>query len=52
VLGQPVKTLVNEELMAGTHEVTFNASTMASGIYFYTLRTGNFIETKKMILTK
>jgi hypothetical protein len=52
VLGQPVKTLINEELMAGTHEVTFNASTMASGIYFYTLRTGNFIETKKMILTK
>ncbi len=52
VLGQPVKTLVNEELTAGTHEVTFDASTMASGIYFYTLRTGNFIETKKMILTK
>jgi hypothetical protein len=52
VLGQPVKTLVNEEVTAGTHEVTFDASTMASGIYFYTLRTGNFTETKKMILTK
>ncbi len=52
VLGQPVKTLVNEEVAAGTHEVTFDASTMASGIYFYTLRTGNFTETKKMILTK
>jgi Secretion system C-terminal sorting domain len=52
VLGQPVKTLVNEEVAAGTHEVTFDASAMASGIYFYTLRTGSFIETKKMILTK
>lgn len=49
-------TLVNEELPAGEYEVEFNTSTInhnpSSGIYFYQLQTGSFIETKKMILIK
>ncbi len=52
VLGNEVATLVNEEKPAGVYEVEFDASRLSSGIYFYTLRAGNFIETKKMILMK
>ncbi|MDP2366422.1 MAG: T9SS type A sorting domain-containing protein [Ignavibacteria bacterium] len=56
VLGDEVATLLNEEKAAGTYEVTFNAAAatggLASGIYFYRLTAGNFIETKKMILLK
>jgi photosystem II stability/assembly factor-like uncharacterized protein len=57
VLGSEVATLVNEELAAGEYEVTFDVGTsrdltLSSGIYFYTLRTGSFVETKKMLLIK
>jgi plastocyanin len=52
VLGKEIATLVNEELSTGEHEVTFNASEYPSGIYFYQLKAGNLIETKKMILLK
>lgn len=52
VLGRLVKTLVNEHQAAGTHSVTFNAEGMASGVYFYQLKAGSFMSTKKMILTK
>ncbi len=52
VLGREVATLVNEEKQAGVYEVEFNASQLSSGIYYYQLKTGNFIETKKMILLK
>ena len=52
VLGNEVATLVNEEKPAGTYEVTWNASGLASGVYFYQLRAGNFIDTKKMILLR
>jgi hypothetical protein len=52
ILGQRVAQLVNKELTAGTHEVLFNASNLASGVYFYQLRANGFIETKKMILLK
>jgi hypothetical protein len=52
VLGKEVATLVNEELTAGEHEVTFDASNLPSGIYFYQLNADNFNETKKMILMK
>ncbi|HEY6627265.1 MAG TPA: M14 family zinc carboxypeptidase [Ignavibacteriaceae bacterium] len=52
VLGNEVATLVNEEKPAGSYEVNFNASQLSSGIYFYKLTAGNFIETKKMILMK
>jgi hypothetical protein len=52
VLGNEVATLVNEEKPAGSYEVNFNAARLSSGIYFYTLQTENFVETKKMILMK
>jgi hypothetical protein len=51
-LGRVIKTLVNEEQSVGKHEISFNASEFSSGIYFYTLRTGNFTETKKLVLLK
>ena len=52
VLGNEVATLVNEEKPAGSFEVNFNASMLASGIYYYRLTAGNFAETKRMILLK
>jgi hypothetical protein len=52
VLGNEVVTLVDEYKSAGSYEVLWNASEMPSGIYFYRLQSGEFIETKKMILIK
>jgi hypothetical protein len=52
VLGNEVSTLVNEEKAAGTYEVEFSAVALSSGIYFYQLKAGSFLETKKMVLMK
>ena len=52
VLGNEIETLVNEENPAGEYEIQFNAEELSSGIYFYQLRAGNFIDTKKMVLMK
>ena len=52
VLGQEIETLVNEEKPAGSYEITWNAANLPSGTYFYQMRTGNFVQTKKMILLK
>ena len=52
VLGNEIKTLVSEEKPAGNYNVQFDGSRLASGIYFYQLKAGNFIETRKMILLK
>jgi photosystem II stability/assembly factor-like uncharacterized protein len=52
ILGRKVTTLINGEKVAGKYNVTFNASSLSSGFYFYTLRTKDFIQTKKMILIK
>ncbi|MCK9426078.1 MAG: T9SS type A sorting domain-containing protein [Ignavibacteriaceae bacterium] len=52
LLGKEVATLVNEEKNVGSYSVNFDASHLSSGIYFYELRAGNFIQTKKMLLTK
>ncbi|MBT8387194.1 MAG: T9SS type A sorting domain-containing protein [Ignavibacteria bacterium] len=52
ILGNEVKTLVNEQKPAGFYEVQFDASRLSSGIYFYKLRAGKFIETKKMVLLR
>jgi hypothetical protein len=52
VLGKEVKTLVNERQEAGTHSISFDGSTLSSGVYFYQLRAGSFLWTKKMLLTK
>jgi hypothetical protein len=51
-LGNEVSSLVNETKSAGTYEVEFNAAGLSSGIYYYTIQAGSFIETKKMILMK
>ena len=52
ILGNNVATLFNNYLFVGKHKVDFNASGLPSGIYFYQLKTGNYLETKKMILLK
>ena len=52
VLGNEIVSLFNEKKDPGKYEIDFNASHLSSGIYFYTLRAGAFINTKKMILIK
>ncbi len=52
VLGNEVATLVDDFRGAGRYEINFDASGLSSGIYFYKLQAGNFIETRKMILMK
>ena len=52
VLGNEVAILVNEEKPAGSYEVNFDAEGLSSGIYFYKLQAGSFVETKKMILLR
>jgi len=52
ILGNEVVTLVNEEKPAGSYEVDFDATGLPSGIYFYQLKAGKFIQTKKMIYLK
>ncbi len=52
VTGKEVASLVNGELTAGSYKYDFNASDLASGIYFYRLEAGNFTSVKKMMLIK
>jgi hypothetical protein len=52
VLGNETAVLVNEEKIAGNYEVEFDAANLSSGIYFYKLISGSFVETKKMILLR
>lgn len=52
ILGRELATLVNEELTPGTYERTFDAQGLASGIYFYRLQAGSFVETKKLVLLR
>jgi photosystem II stability/assembly factor-like uncharacterized protein len=52
VLGNEIETLVNEEKATGTYELTWFAEQLPSGIYFYRLQAGSFIETKKMVFLK
>jgi hypothetical protein len=52
ILGNEIATLVNEEKPAGSYLVDFDASQLSSGIYFYKLQSGSFVETKKMTLLK
>ena len=52
VLGNEIATLVNEEKPAGEYEVEFYGTGLPSGIYFYQLKTGSYIETKKMVLLR
>jgi len=52
ILGQKVATLVNETLSAGGHEIPFDASRLASGMYLYRITAGQFSSVKKMMLLK
>jgi hypothetical protein len=52
MLGREVKTLVREELKAGRYETTFNAQGLPSGIYFYRLKAGGSVSTRRMILLR
>ncbi len=52
LLGREIVSLVNEEKQAGNYQVQFDASNLASGLYFYRLKTEKFVETKKMILLR
>lgn len=51
-LGEEVRTLVNEIKPAGNYEVEFNASNLPSGVYIYSIQSGDFVSSKKMILLK
>jgi polyhydroxybutyrate depolymerase len=52
LLGEVVATLVNDEKPAGNYEVQFDATGISSGVYFYSLQAGDFVETKKLILLR
>ena len=52
ILGREIKTLVNERQAAGAHSVTFNAGTLASGVYFYRMQAGIFTQTKELVFSK
>jgi hypothetical protein len=51
-VSQQVATLVNGNEEAGYHEVKFDATRLASGVYFYRLQAGSFVETKKLLLIR
>jgi hypothetical protein len=51
-IGQEVGILVNEEKQIGTYRIEFNASNLTSGIYYYKIQSGNFVETRKMVLLR
>jgi hypothetical protein len=52
ILGKEVATLINEQKTAGKYSVAFDTPNLGSGVYFYTLRAGNYVQSKKMILAK
>lgn len=52
VLGREVETLVNEQKEAGRYSIPFDASKLASGVYLYRIKAGNFVETRKLVLLK
>ncbi len=52
VLGQEVRTLVDQDQQVGRYSVNFNGSSLASGVYFYRLVAGNHVVTKKMLMLK
>lgn len=52
LLGQEVEILVNQNLVAGSYTADWNASNFASGVYFYKLVAGEFVDVKKMVLLK
>jgi hypothetical protein len=52
VIGELIKTLVNQYQEAGIYKVNFDAGSLSNGVYFYKIQSGNFVEIKKMLLLK
>jgi len=52
ILGREIETLVDDKLQPGIYEVNWNALQRPSGVYFYQIQSGNFNQTKKMVLIK
>jgi len=52
VLGREVRTLVDENKTAGSYQVKFDASNLPSGVYFYRITAGSFVETRKLIVVR
>jgi hypothetical protein len=52
VLGREVATLVNEVKPPGEYEVIFDASHLASGVYYYQLKAGGFVQTRKLVMLR
>ncbi|HVO72607.1 MAG TPA: T9SS type A sorting domain-containing protein, partial [Ignavibacteriaceae bacterium] len=52
ILGREVAALINEEKPAGSYEIEFDGANLSSGVYFYQLQAGDFVETKKMVLLR
>ncbi|MCX6159578.1 MAG: T9SS type A sorting domain-containing protein [Ignavibacteriae bacterium] len=52
IIGREIKTLVNEVKQAGYYTVDFNGSSLASGVYFYRIQSGDFVTVKRMVLVK
>lgn len=51
-LGQRLAELVKGEIEAGYHQVNFNASNLSSGVYFYRIQAGDFVQTRKLLLVR
>ena len=51
-MGQKVKNLINEQQKAGYHQVDWDATGFASGVYYYRIEAGKFVQTRKMIYLK
>ena len=51
-IGQKISTILNQEMSAGNNSFSFDASNLSSGIYYYTIKSGNFSASRKMILLK
>ncbi|MGD0339117.1 MAG: family 43 glycosylhydrolase [Bacteroidota bacterium] len=52
VLGKEIRVLISEQLQAGKYRINWNAEDLPSGVYFYRLKAGNFVDTKKTVLLK
>ncbi|MDR3627381.1 MAG: T9SS type A sorting domain-containing protein, partial [Ignavibacteriaceae bacterium] len=52
IRGREIATLINEDLPAGLYTKEWNANSFSSGVYFYRIKAGNFIATKKLVLVK
>jgi hypothetical protein len=52
ILGREASVLVNEKREAGAYEVKFDGSNLASGVYFYRIQAGSFVQTKRLLLLR